>query len=259
MRKRLGLALGGGVLRGRAHLGVIQALEEVGIAVDYVSGVSAGAIVGACFAAGMTASQLVEQGRAFSWLNIARPAVLNPFRRGLARLGLIDFYNVELLLIRLIGDVTFQELARPFAVGATDLVTGEAITITSGRVALAVRASSSVPGAVIPTVWRGRVVCDGFVSNNLPIQVLRDMGADVVLAVNIMPRHGQLPSNVIWAGSNALCHLVARAGDRLDTADILVEPDLAEISYLWPDLDDIVARGRAATLPVIPHLRVLLS
>ena len=134
-RKRLGLALAGGVMRGRAHVGVIQVLEEAGIEVNFLSGVSAGAIVGAFYAMGIDATQLVEFAKQFSWPNVARPSVLNPFRSGLARLGLMDFQNLEMLLIQSIGDVTFAELARPFAVGATDLVTGERIVITSGRVA----------------------------------------------------------------------------------------------------------------------------
>lgn len=258
-RKRLGLALAGGVMRGRAHVGVIQVLEEAGIAVSFLSGVSAGAIVGAAYATGIDATRLAELSKDFSWPKIARLSVLNPFRTGLSRLGLLDFQNLERALIQSIGDVTFAELARPFAVGATDLISGERIVITSGRVALAVRASSSVPGVVSPARWRGRVLCDGFASNNVPIQVLRDMGADVVLAVNIMPVARRMPSSLFWAGSTAISGLVLKAGDPLDLADILIEPDLAEIDYLFPNLQDVLARGRAATEPIIPHLKALLA
>lgn len=258
-RKRLGLALAGGVMRGRAHVGVIQVLEEAGVEVSFLSGVSAGALVGACYAAGGDASRLTELAQVFSWPKLARLSVLNPFRTGLARLGLLDFQNLEMLLIQSIGDVTFAELARPFAVGATDLVSGERIVITRGRVAQAVRASSSVPGVVAPTRWRGRILCDGFASNNVPIQVLRDMGADVVLAVNLMPVARRMPSNLFWAGSTAISALVLQAGDPLDLADILVEPDLAESDYLFPDLDDLLARGRVAAAAVLPQLQALLA
>lgn len=258
-RKRLGLALAGGVMRGRAHVGVIQVLEEAGLEVSFLSGVSAGAIVGATYATGVNAARLAELAREFSWPKVARPALLNPFRSGISRLGVLDFQNLEMALIQSIGDVTFAELARPFAVGATDLVTGERIIITSGRVAHAVRASSSVPGVVAPTRWRDRVLCDGFASNNVPIQVLRDMGADVVLAVNIMPVARRMPSNLFWAGSTAISALVLQAGDPLDLADILIEPDLAEIDYLFPNLQDVLARGRAATQPILPQLRALLA
>ena len=258
-RKRLGLALAGGVMRGRAHVGVIQVLEEAGIEVNFLSGVSAGAIVGATYAMGLDAARLAEMASLFSWPRIARPSVLNPFRKGLARLGLLDFQNLEMLLIESIGDVTFAELARPFAVGATDLITGERIVITSGRVAHAVRASSSVPGVVVPARWRGRILCDGFASNNVPIQILRDMGADVVLAVNLMPMARRMPSNLFWAGSTAISALVLQAGDPLDLADILIEPDLAEVDYLFPNMKDVLARGRAATEAIIPQLKALLA
>ena len=162
-------------------------------------------------------------------------------------------------MIRVIGDVTFAELAQPLAVGATDLITGERIVITSGRVAHAVRASSSVPGVVAPARWRGRILCDGFASNNLPIQILRDMGADVVVAVNLMPLARRVPSNLFWAGSTAISALVLQAGDPLDLADIVVEPDLAEIDYLLPRSATTCSRvGERRPNRIIPQLKALL-
>lgn len=256
--RRLGLALAGGVARGIAHVGVIQVLEEAGIEADLVSGVSAGSIVGACYAAGMSGAQLAQMAREIRWRKLARPAFLNPFRRGRARLGLVDFYNLELMLIHLIGDLTFAELRRPLAIGATDLVTGEPVTITSGRVAAAVRASSSMPGLVVPARRGKRLLCDGFVSNNLPIQVLREMGAEVVVAVNIIPLAGRPPSNPFWAGNAGVSNLILRSGDAPASADLLIEPDLAEVSYLRLDAADLIARGRAAAEPLLPRLRALL-
>lgn len=258
-RKRLGLALAGGVARGRAHLGVLQVLEEAGIEVDLVSGVSAGAIVGALYAAGLSLERLFELSKCFSWSNLVRPIVLNPFRRGLDRLGLVDFYNLEMAIIQALGDITFAELRRPFVVGVTDLVTGEAINISTGRVAAAVRASSSVPGIVAPCRWRNQLICDGFASNNLRIQVLRDLGADVVLGVNIMPLARHRPPNFFWAGSTALTNLIVHAGDRLDSADAMIEPDVAEMDFLIPDDIELVQRGRAAAAAVLPQLLMLLA
>jgi len=257
-RKRLGLALSGGMARGRAHVGVIQALEEAGIHADFVSGVSAGAMVAAAYAAGLNMAELIQLARQFNWLRIATPVLPLPGRSGLGRLGLLDFGKIETFLIRAMGDLTFDELAKPLAIGATDLVTGERVVITDGRVVHAVRASASVPGVAAPTRWRGRLLCDGFASNNLPIQVLRDMGADVVVAVNLMPLARRVPSNLFWAGSTAVSTLVLQAGDPLDRADIVIEPDLAEIDYVLPRYDNLLARGRAATLPIIPLLQTLL-
>lgn len=258
-RKRLGVALSGGMARGRAHVGVIQALEEAGISADFVSGVSAGALVAAAYAAGLNLAALIRLAREFNWLKIATPILPLPGRRVPRRLGLLDFARIETFLIRATGDLTFEELAKPLAIGATDLLTGERVVITSGRVAHAVRASASMPGVAAPTRWRGRLLCDGFSSNNMPIQVLRDMGADVVLAVNLMPLVRHMPSNLFWAGSTAVSGLVMQAGDPLDHADFVVEPDLAETDYVFPRCDDLLARGRAATMPIVPQLQVLLS
>jgi NTE family protein len=258
-RKRLGLALSGGVARGRAHVGVIQALEEAGIHADFVSGVSAGAMVGAAYAAGLSMAGLAQLAREFNWLKIATPIMPLPRRAGRLRLGLLDFSKLETFLIRAIGDLTFDELAKPLAIGATDLISGERVVITNGRVVHAVRASSSVPGVVAPTRWRGRLLCDGFASNNLPIQVLRDMGADVVLAVNIMPVAHRVPSNLFWAGSTAISALVLQAGDPLDWADFVLEPDLAEADYLLPKYADMLARGHATVEPILAPLKNLLA
>ena len=184
---------------------------------------------------------------------------VNPFRSGLSRLGLFDFHNLETVMIRAIGDITFEELAKPLAIGASDLITGQRVTITDGRVALAVHASSAVPGVVIPVRWRGSLLCDGVVSGNIPIRELREMGADVVLAVNIMSRHRKMPSSFLWAGSNAFTQLVIRAGDCLKSADLLIEPDLAETDYLFPDGQELIALGWAATEPIITQLQALLA
>lgn len=258
-RKRLGLALSGGVVRGLAHVGVIQALEAEGIHADFISGVSAGALVGACYAGGLDMEGLARMAREFNWVRVATPVLPRPRRLGPTQLGMVNFSKIELFLIRAIGDLTFDELPRPLAIGATDLLTGERVVITSGRVALAVRASASVPGVVIPAHWRGRLLCDGFASSNLLIHILREMGADVVVAVNIMPLGRAVPSNLFWAGSAALSALVLKAGDSLDQADFVVEPDLAEIDYVIPRVADVLERGRAAAAPILPALRALLG
>ncbi|MER2598102.1 MAG: patatin-like phospholipase family protein [Caldilineales bacterium] len=258
-RKRLGLALSGGVARGRAHVGVIEGLHQAGIHADFVSGVSAGALVAAAYAAGVSVAGLRDLAVQLTWPRIAAPILPLPGRRGARRLGLVDFSKIEPFLIRTMGDPTFDELPIPLAIGATDLVTGEPVVITDGRVVHAARASASVPGIVAPARWRGRLLCDGFASNNLLIGVLREMGADVVVAVNIMPLGHRVPSNLFWAGSAALSALVLKAGDALDQADFLIEPDLAESDYLFPRTEDMLARGRAAVAPVIAPLKALLG
>ena len=258
-RKRLGLALSGGVARGRAHVGVIEALDKAGIHADFISGVSAGALVAAAYAAGLNPAALNKLSAQFTWPRIAAPILPLPGRRGVRHLGLMDFSKIEPFLIGAIGDLTFDELQIPLAIGATDLVTGEPVVLTDGRVVHAVRASASVPGVVAPTLWRGRLLCDGFASSNLLIGVLREMGADVVVAVNIMPLGRQTPSNLFWAGSAALSALVLKAGDALEQADFVVEPDLAETDYVLPRSQEVLRRGAAAVTPILAPLKALLG
>lgn len=257
--KRLGLALSGGVARGRAHLGVLQVLDEEGIRIDCVSGVSVGALVGAYVAAGLDTEALIGLSDVFKWRHLVRPVVLNPFRRNIERLGLVDFYNLEMTLIRSLGDITFDELRLPFVVGATDLITGAAVTIDEGRVAVAVRASSAVPGVVVPVLWRGRLLCDGFASNNMVIGALRQRGADVVLGVNIMPLVQGWPRNFFWAGSQAISNLVLKSGEPCSSADVLVEPNVAEVDYLFASTAELLRLGRKAILPHIDRLKALLA
>jgi NTE family protein len=257
--KRLGLALSGGVARGRAHLGVLQVLEQEGIRVDCVSGVSVGALVGACIAAGLDAQTLIGMSDMFKWRHLVRLVALNPFRQNIERLGLVDFHNLEMTLIRTLGDITFDELKVPLVIGATDLITGAAVIIEEGRVAVAVRASSSVPGVVAPVLWRGRLLCDGFASNNMVIQELRHRGAEVVLGVNIMPLVQGGPRNFFWAGSKAISNLVLNSGEPCGSADVLIEPDVAEIDYLFPGTEELLRLGREAVTPHIARLKALLA
>ncbi len=257
--KKLGLTLSGGGARGRAHVGVLQVLEQEGIRVDCVSGVSAGAIVGACIAAGMNADTMIGMSDQFRWRHLVRPLLLNPFRQNLGKLGLVDLHNLEMTLIRTLGDITFGELKLPFVVGATDLITGEAIIIDQDRVAVAVRASSSVPGVVAPVLWRGRLLCDGFASNNLIIAELRQRGADVVLAVNLMPLAQGGPRNFFWAGSKAVSNLVLNSSEAYSTADMLIEPAVAEVDYLFPSREELLRLGREAVAPHVERLKALLA
>ncbi|MFN2167688.1 MAG: patatin-like phospholipase family protein [Anaerolineae bacterium] len=257
--KRLGLALSGGVARGRAHLGVLQVLEQAGIRIDYVSGVSVGALVGACIAAGLDAQTLIGMSDMFKWRHLIRLVALNPFRQNIERLGLTDFHNLEMTLIRTLGDITFDELKLPLVVGATDLISGAAVVIDQGRVAVAVRASSSVPGVVTPVLWRGRLLCDGFASNNMVVEPLRQRGAEVVLGVNIMPLMQGGPRNFFWAGSKAISNLVLNSGEPCSSADVLVEPEVAEVDYLFPSTEELLRLGREAIIPHVARLKALLA
>ena len=176
--KKVGLALGGGVVRGIAHIGVLAVLERAGIPVDCVSGTSVGALIGVFCAAGWDAEGLRGLAQGLGWRHLARPAWPG---RG----GLVSFYQLECLIAGKLGNATFADLPRPFAVVTTDAATGDPFMITQGLVAPAVRASASVPGLVVPAVIDGRTLADAGVSDNLPVGAARALGAEYVIGVNI--------------------------------------------------------------------------
>ncbi len=207
---RVGLALGGGVARGFAHIGVLMALEEAGIKVEVVTGTSVGSIVGAFVAAGYTCAELREVTRYLSWTGMAR--VSWPGRG-----GLISFYKLENFIRRQLNDPLFSDLKLPFAAVATDLVTGNPVVLSEGSVATACHASSAVPGVVVPVEIDGKILSDGGVSDNLPIRTTRALGADYVIGVNILGRYwsrarqpardvGSQHSKMPCAGPAAVCY-----------------------------------------------------
>jgi NTE family protein len=129
-RKRVGLALGGGVVRGLAHVGVLSVLEEAGVPIDFISGTSAGSIVAGCYAAGMNASQLKTYAWQFTWRRLLRPVW--PVR------GLVSFAGIAGLLRRSLGDLAIEDLKLPLAIAATDIERGEPVYLRQGPLAQAI-------------------------------------------------------------------------------------------------------------------------
>ncbi len=176
-RKRIGLALSGGVAKGLAHIGVVKGLLELGIPIDCVAGTSSGSLVGALVAAGVPPEKMAELAKRTRWRDLVRPVV--------PREGLLDSGPMERILRRHLGDRNIEDLALPYAAVAADLETGREVVITSGPVARAVRASCAVPGFFTPVRVDGRLLVDGGVCANIPTHVPRELGADLVIAVDL--------------------------------------------------------------------------
>ncbi|HSR33149.1 MAG TPA: patatin-like phospholipase family protein [Anaerolineae bacterium] len=211
-RKLVGLVMSGGGARGMAHVGVIRVLEREGIPIDCVAGTSVGSLVGAAYAAGIRGHSLLEMALSVRWREIARFSW--------PRQGFISFDRLESYLVNLLGDLTFADLDLPYAAVTADLATGEQVVLKEGRVARAVRASCSVPGLVIPVEVNGRLLVDGGVINNLPISVVRALGADVVIAVGLGAPPGTYPKNPLEMATAALDSLLMHAADDPATADV---------------------------------------
>lgn len=180
-RKRIGLALGAGAARGWAHIGVLRAFQEVGIPVDYVAGTSIGALVGGFFAAGEINS-LEKLALHLDWKDI-----IAFFDVVFPKAGLIDGKKVTQLLQKHIPQSKIEELSLPFAAVATDIVTGQEVILDKGNIIEAIRASISIPGIFTPVKIGGQILVDGGVVNPVPVSVVQNMGAEVVIAVNLIP------------------------------------------------------------------------
>jgi len=180
-RAKIGYALGGGGARGLSHIGVMKVLEEHGIYPDVIAGTSIGALVGALYASGLRAGDIERALR----LDLRRLAMLADVRLSLS--GLVQGKRVTSALKAFLGDLDFADLKIPFACVATDIVKGQQIVMRTGPVITAVRASISVPGLFTPVKVRGRYLVDGGLVNMVPVSTCRDMGAEYVVGVNVIP------------------------------------------------------------------------
>jgi NTE family protein len=196
---KVGLALSGGAARGLAHIGVLKALEEESIPIDMISGTSAGALVGACYAKEKNAKALEELALGIDWRKLAHLIDLNLI---LLWKGFVQGQKVKSFLSSIIGDVKFKDLAIPLAVVAADVDSMEEIIIKEDSVIEAVRASIPQPVIFTPVKWKNRFLIDGGVVNPLPADVVRNMGAEVVIAVNTLGVGRQSKDNKPVKGEN---------------------------------------------------------
>jgi NTE family protein len=253
----VGLALGGGAARGFAHIGVLQVLEEAAIPIHIIAGCSSGAIIGALFAAGISAHQQHELVRNLRWNTVSSLSLLP---KGLSSLnfsltsfplGVLDLDKLIEWLQAAMGEMrSFDELRVPFAAVATDIVTGELVIMNDGEIAPAVRASCSVPGVFTPSRRGERLLVDGGVIANLPVQVVRQMGAEYTIAVDLLPapgEHSKEPANIVDLSFTSIYTLIRANQGYGEQAECTITPDIAEYSLM--DLtksEELIAAGRAA-------------
>ena len=262
-RPRIGLVLSGGGARGAAHIGVIQALEEMRIPVDAVAGTSMGAVVGGLYAAGLSGDEIAEVFRTLDWQDMLRDRAPRRdlvyrrkqddrgilaksalgFREGegvVLPLGLVQGQKITQVLRQAtlrVGDVQdFDRLPIPFRALATDLETGDPVVLRSGDLATVLRASMSAPGVLAPVEIGGRLLVDGGLVDNLPVGLARDMGVDVLIAVDVsFPLATRAGLESALDVTNQMIGIMVRRGTResragLTARDVLVEPDLGRMT-----------------------------
>ncbi len=253
---RMALALGGGAARGFAHVGVIQVLEEAGIRPDYVTGTSAGSLVAALYASGKTGAQLqqvadsMEEAAFADWM-------LPIFNRGMLRgEALARYVNQQ------VGNRLIENMVLPLGIVATDLNSGQGVLFQRGDTGTAVRASSAVPSVFQPVSISGRDYVDGGLVSPVPVRYARQMGAGLVIAVDISSAPEGNP-----AGDSLQILLQTFAimgksinGWELKEADLVVRPALGGVrSADFASRRKTVEAGRAAMLQALPQLRAAIE
>jgi len=240
---RLGLALSGGAVRGAAHVGALMALENAGLTASCIAGTSVGALVGAIHAAGVRAGDLAVVFGEIGWRSLLGPHFPRP-------LSLFDAAPTERLLRERFGLSTFAALRVPFAAVACDIVSGHEVVLRDGDVVEAVLASSALPG-IYPPVERGeQLLVDGGVVNNLPVDAVRALGADFVVAVDLLPPWRALgaPESLPELWERSLNLLVRGNHPPAGAAEVLVQPAIAAFSLTdFTGVDEMIRLGRQAT------------
>jgi NTE family protein len=285
-RPRIGLVLSGGGARGAAHIGVLKVLEELRVPVDVIAGTSMGSIVGGSYASGQTVSAMTRDVaniktdmlardqppraeisihmKQEDWLDFIGPQF--GYRDGSLMLpkGAITGVALEAVLRDLAlakGDWNFDKLPIPFRAIATDVVSGQMAVLKSGDLAIAMRASMSVPGAIAPVQLDGKMLVDGGLTRNLPVDVARAMGADVIIAVNLgtpLLKRDEITSALSVAAQmlNILTEQNVQASlASLKPSDVLILPELGGFSAGdFDNMPSTIPIGEAAARKVADQL-----
>lgn len=285
-RLRIGLVLSGGGARGAAHIGVLRVLEELRIPIDCIAGTSMGAIVGASYASGTSIDDMEEVLRNVSSSDLYQETLprrdqsihrkkddgdlfIGPelgIRGGALKLpnGVVSGIRLESLLRNLSkaeGFQRFDALPIPFRAIATDIATGDMVVMDQGDLPSVMRASMSVPGAIAPAQIDGRVLLDGGLVRNLPVDVVREMGADIVIAVNLgTPLLRQEDISSFVGVTTQMITILSKQNVRaslasLSSTDILISPQLGNYSATdFDHMPDTVPIGEAAARAVAARL-----
>ncbi len=263
MRKKLGFALGAGGSRGVAHIGFLQAMREAGICADLVAGCSMGAVVGACYCAGISPAKMRSE---VGGLKLSDLAALNlaPFRQN----GLMKMTKIRKLVAALIGERTFDELEIPFACVATDLIEGKTVVLDSGNVVDATLASSSIPGAFTPAKFGPyKMLVDGGILERVPTRVLKQMGAEVIVAVDVLGNlaeekqaTGHLIDTVLRCIDIMDTHTTRRKQEQRKYVDLWLEPPLGSMDqYKVKDMDFAYGKGYETGVNNAEKIRELIG
>ncbi|TES83083.1 MAG: patatin family protein [Dehalococcoidia bacterium] len=269
-KTKVGLALGGGAAWGLAHIGVLEVLQRERIPIDMIAGTSMGGMVGAFCARGQDCSVMREMA-----LKINLVKMLSLADLALPKSGLFGGKAVINLLQKMMGsDIEFDDLPIPLSLVATDIITGEEVVIDQGSVLEGVRATISIPGIFTVAKWQDRYLVDGGLVNPVPVSVLKDMGADFIIAVNVIPDIGDKARqakkgekkgrkepnifNVLLQSLYISTYIIAKAS--VKGADIAIHPKTAHISPAdFHRAQEFIEQGEIAAREAMPEIKRKLS
>lgn len=271
-RKKVGLALGTGAARGLAHIGVLEVLEKEGIPIDIIAGTSIGALIGILYAQGKNSTLIKKLA-----LETGLGRILTLMDLTLPRTGFIGGKRIKVWLRSVIGqDVQFSDLKIPFACVATDIMTGGEVVMNHGSVLEAVRASISIPGIFTPVNHEGRYLVDGGLVNPVPVSLVKNLGAEFIIAVNVIPDIS-VENRSYWTGKKGskefrelnlfdvlmqsiYIGIHALAKTATNDADVVIEP---QVAYISPGdflrARECILQGELATQDIISKLKRQLA
>ena len=252
-KKKIGLALGGGAARGIAHIGALKVFDDFRIKFDYIAGTSIGSIIGAAYAAGVSWVEMLRYARYFKTRDVLK------WKRW--SIG-YDPHTIGQIMIKIIGDCNIEELKIPYCAVAVDVLKGKEVIIKTGKVADAVTASSCVPGIFSPIKGENQILVDGGVLNNVPTNIVKAMGSDIVIGVDL--NSNSIPQinsgsyfEVLYATFNLMMTNNATIGRQF--TDVLISPDMRNIPFhVINDVDQLVKLGEEAAKKAVPQIKSLL-
>ncbi|MDD3844835.1 MAG: patatin-like phospholipase family protein [Syntrophorhabdaceae bacterium] len=253
---KVALVLGGGSAKGFAHVGVLRALEKEKIPIHMIVGTSVGSLIGGLYASNPDSFQL--EWAAFK---INRGDILD-YSIVSSKMGPVQGARLEAFVEQNAKVKRVEDTKIPFYPVATDLNTGETVTLEKGSIARAIRASSAIPGIFVPVSFGNRTLVDGGVTSNIACEVARSKGADVIIAVNLQNdvRDGDITSviDVIAQSISIMMHVNSKA--ELAHADIILEPDTKGISMFdFSQKKTLMERGIRAAEKAMPRIRALVG
>jgi len=262
-RPKIGLVLGSGGAKGLFHIGVIKVLEENNIPIDFIAGASVGACIGSFYASSESIKNIEKIALPSNWRQL-----LSLFLYPSLKQGFFTGEKLRKFIENAIGEIHFKDLKIPFSVVATDLRTGEAVVINEGDVAMAVRASGSIPLLFKPVEMEERLLVDGGLSMPVPVSVVKKMGADLVVAVNLEASYFNNYDNnnksygfyrVANTSIKVLRHRLSYLNAR--EADIVVSPEIGEVGWGKVVGDSgraVIAEGEETMRKLMPRLKDLI-